>query len=88
MLAFIGGSDNRKSIVIISCAQIYDRVKKLREPIELIYVIEIATKLACSPITHAETSKEEITSVSQIIESSFNKMKHHTLKPCIYFKPG
>jgi len=47
-LAFTGGTDGRISLVNIGCAHIYDRVKKLSEPIQLVYVFDLSTKLACN----------------------------------------
>jgi len=88
-LAFTGGTDGRISLVNIGCAHIHDRVKKLSEPIELVYVFELSTKLACNygetsrtqnqAHTNQEQPKSEVSravkgSVEEILEKTFSKL--------------
>jgi len=89
LLVFNGGSDGRMSLVGIRCASIYDRVIKVSEPAKLIYVIELATKLACEGLDRKTSLDGSTGSVDATINSAFDELKKGQLKkPCIYYTPG
>jgi len=102
-LAFTGGTDGRISLVNIGCAHIYDRVKKLAEPIQLVYVFDLSTKLACNwendsqrikkqkqNLTQSLVSDESTGSVEEILDETFStlKAKGSNKKSCLYYRPG
>jgi len=102
-LAFTGGTDGRISLVNIGCARIYDRVKKLAEPIELVYVFDLSTKLACTyeddslkikkqnqKLEQPIVSDESTDSVEEILHETFSKLKTKgsNKKSCLHYTPG
>jgi len=102
-LAFTGGTDGRISLVNIGCARIYDRVKKLAEPIQLIYVFDLSTKLACTyednflrkkkhqqQLAEPRVSEGPVDSVEEILDETFSKLttKGSDKKSCLYYTPG
>jgi hypothetical protein len=99
-LVFTGGTDGRVSLVNILCTRINDRVRKLVEPIELVYVLELSSKAACnyddnSPAQEIDKGESEVLdaasgSADEILADTFSKIASKGLdnKPCVYYKPG
>lgn len=100
-LAFLDGSDGRKSLVNIRCAHIYDRVKKMSEPIELVYLFDLSIKSVCDYDAYLmretpelqrpdpEVSSTAEGSVEQILEETFSLLPPNgDKKSCLYYQPG
>jgi len=101
-LAFLDGSDGRKSLVNIRCARIYDRVKKMSEPIELVYLFDLSIKSVCGYDAYLMKEAPELQlsdpevlttaegSVEQILEETFSLLppKGSVKESCLYYQPG
>jgi len=101
-LAFLGGTDGRISLVNIRCARMYDRVKEMSEPLELVYLFELSMKLACNYEENSpsiETSVHQLQekvskplkgSVEETLDETFSQLAPNVLdkNSCLYYKPG
>jgi len=101
-LVFLDGTDGRISLVNIRCAHIYDRVKKMSEPLELVYVFDLSIKLVCDydETWNKETPEQQLTegevsmtvegSVEEILEETFSQLSPNGIdkKSCLFYQPG